>query len=280
MIIEQVDKIMKKTIVFANGPVGYLFTEKLLKSCGDLISIKAICVCRKRQNIFYSSGHDICEDLAMEFGIPVVDNPLDLSKFDCKFDLGFSFGNFHILKRQTIELFRLGIINFHGSPITWYAGSATPCFHVMNTADLNWGFTFHMLDEGLDTGDILLERVFEAEAHLSSRDLDRLAVVKGLKELEELVRGYIGKRIAPQKFEASGRPTIRRSEIERLSTSTIDVGDISSRMVRAYDWPDVLKHPSVEIDGQKLRLVPFDTYDELISSYRARDAKKKLEDYC
>jgi methionyl-tRNA formyltransferase len=72
-------------------------------------------------------------------------------------DLGLSIAYDQIFRHSILELPRLGILNFHAGMLPRYRGR-----NVINWAILNGerevGVTAHFVDEGVDTGDILLQR--------------------------------------------------------------------------------------------------------------------------
>ena len=73
-------------------------------------------------------------------------------------DLALSISYDRILRRPLLELPRLGCLNIHAGRLPEYRGR-----NVINWAILNGeteiGVTAHMMDEGIDTGDILLQRM-------------------------------------------------------------------------------------------------------------------------
>jgi methionyl-tRNA formyltransferase len=72
-------------------------------------------------------------------------------------DLGLSIAYDQIFRHSVLEVPRLGILNFHAGMLPRYRGR-----NVINWAILNGegevGVTAHFVDEGVDTGDILLQR--------------------------------------------------------------------------------------------------------------------------
>jgi methionyl-tRNA formyltransferase len=75
------------------------------------------------------------------------------------FDFLISYGYRHIIMKRVLSLFPDKAINLHISYLPWNRG-ADPNFwsHIDDTPK---GVTIHFLDEGLDTGDILLQEKVE-----------------------------------------------------------------------------------------------------------------------
>lgn len=71
-------------------------------------------------------------------------------------DLGLSISYNQILRRELLELPRFGVVNFHAGMLPRYRGR-----NVINWAIINGeeeiGLTAHLVDEGIDTGAILLQ---------------------------------------------------------------------------------------------------------------------------
>lgn len=62
----------------------------------------------------------------------------------------------HILRRPMLQLFPLGIINFHGSFLPWNRGRDPNVWAIQERTPA--GGTIHLMDDGVDTGPILLQR--------------------------------------------------------------------------------------------------------------------------
>jgi methionyl-tRNA formyltransferase len=77
-------------------------------------------------------------------------------------DLNLSISYNQILRRSIIETARLGFLNFHAGKLPYYRGR-----NVINWAIINGereiGITAHFVDEGIDTGDIILQRTLPIE---------------------------------------------------------------------------------------------------------------------
>ena len=72
-------------------------------------------------------------------------------------DLSLSISYNQILRPTMLETPRLGFVNFHAGKLPYYRGR-----NVINWAIINGeseiGITGHFIDEGIDTGDIILQR--------------------------------------------------------------------------------------------------------------------------
>ena len=141
---------------FADGPWSHLAFEKLVQD--DDIEIQFICVrfdtsdvvllelCNEH-NIAYLKHRNVN---SKEF-IAVID------EYKCDLFVSMSFNQ--IFKSRFINLPKLKTINCHAGKLPFYRGR-----NILNWALINdeneFGITVHYVDEGIDTGDIVLQRVF------------------------------------------------------------------------------------------------------------------------
>lgn len=97
-----------------------------------------------------------------------------------------------ILPKEILEIPKLGCINVHGSLLPKYRGAAPIQWAVLN-GDKITGVTTMYMDEGMDTGDIILKEEVEIEEDETTGELwGRLAEVGGellVKTLEQIEKG-------------------------------------------------------------------------------------------
>ena len=102
-------------------------------------------------------------------------------------DIIFVIAYGYILPKEIIEIPQLGCFNLHGSLLPKYRGAA-PIQRAIIAGDKITGVSFIKIDEGLDTGDIILDAELEIQAEDTYQELE--------KKLSQL-----GKRILPNFFE-------------------------------------------------------------------------------
>ena len=103
------------------------------------------------------------EELAVRNGLPVLrPERVNASTFVERFkalapDVALSLAYDQIFRRAVLEVPPLGFINFHAGKLPYYRGR-----NVINWAIINdereLGLTAHYVDEGIDTGDVILQR--------------------------------------------------------------------------------------------------------------------------
>jgi len=106
-----------------------------------------------------------------------------------------------ILPQWVLELPRLGCLNIHASLLPRWRGAA-PIQRAIEAGDTRTGVTIMQMDEGLDTGDMLLERVVPITGQANAAQLhDALALAGGeaiVEALTELEKGALTPRKQPE----------------------------------------------------------------------------------
>jgi len=142
-----------------------------------------------------------------------------------------------ILPRDVLEIPTIASLNLHASLLPRWRGAA-PIQAAIAAGDRETGITVMYVDEGLDTGDILLRRAIEIVPAETGRSLhDRLARVAPEALLESL--GLLAKRSAsriPQDNAlATYAPKLKREDGKIDWTGAADAIE---RKIRAFDpWP-------------------------------------------
>ena len=102
-----------------------------------------------------------------------------------------------IISKNTIETPKYGCINVHGSLLPKYRGAAPIQWSIIN-GDTVTGITTMFMDEGLDTGDILLQRkAFINENETSDELKNRLSVIGAellIETIQKLEEGTLERK--------------------------------------------------------------------------------------
>ena len=124
-----------------------------------------------------------------------------------------------ILSTEILQLPSNGCINVHASLLPSYRGAA-PIHWALMKGESHTGVTTMLMDEGLDTGDMLLKREVHISEIATTGDIhDELAALGGVLLIETLNELEIGSLIAtPQTGESNYAPLLKR-EHERLDWS-------------------------------------------------------------
>ena len=142
-----------------------------------------------------------------------------------------------ILSRAVLEIPRIACLNLHASLLPRHRGAA-PIQAAIVAGDHETGISVMYMDEGLDTGDVLLQKRIEIAAGETGGSLhDRLAQIApiALKEaLSELEDGS-APRTPQDSSTASYAPKLER-EHGRIDWN--ESATVIERKIRAFDpWP-------------------------------------------
>ena len=156
-----------------------------------------------------------------------------------------------IFPRPLLDLPRFGCINLHASLLPAYRGAA-PIQAALAAGDVQTGVTTMRMEEGLDTGPILLQEATTVGAGETAGELaPRLAAIGGrlmVETLDRLARGEL-RPVAQDDARASYAPRLRRDS-GRVDWS-LPASVLHDRL-RAYTpWPGL----TAELAGEPLKIV-------------------------
>lgn len=139
-----------------------------------------------------------------------------------------------ILPRWVLELPRLGCLNIHASLLPRWRGAA-PIHRAIEAGDAETGITIMQMDEGLDTGAMLLVGREPIRADDCTASLhDRLADLGGamiVKALDQAVAGAL----KPQPQPADGVTYARKIDKAEAMIDWSQPADVVERRLRAFD---------------------------------------------
>ncbi len=107
-----------------------------------------------------------------------------------------------ILPKAVLDLPRFGCINVHASLLPRYRGAAPINWAIVRGEKVT-GVTTMQMDEGMDTGDILLEREMQIEEDDTGETLSEKLSVAGAELLMETIRELESGNLNPRKQDDS-----------------------------------------------------------------------------
>jgi len=155
-----------------------------------------------------------------------------------------------ILPRAVLEIPKIACLNLHASLLPRWRGAA-PIQAAIAAGDREAGMTVMYMDEGLDTGDILLQRKIDISPSETGTTLhDRLAQIapEALLESLRLLAAGNAPRIPQDQALATYAPKLNR-EAGRLNWN--ESVEAIERKIRAYNpWPGAF----TEFSGRNLKI--------------------------
>src|SRR5437868_4076878 len=162
-----------------------------------------------------------------------------------------------ILPRDLLEIPRLACLNLHASLLPRWRGAA-PIQAAIAAGDYETGITAMYMDEGLDTGDILVQRSVEILPNDTGGSLhDRLAQIapEALLESLRLVAAGNAPRIAQDNARATYAPKLKR---EHGQIDWSESAAAIERKIRAYNpWPGAF----MKVGDQNLKIFSASVVD-------------------
>lgn len=169
-----------------------------------------------------------------------------------------------LLPAPVLHVPRLGCINIHPSLLPRWRGAA-PIQRTVYTGDIKTGVTIMQMDEGLDTGPMLLQREYTLTSNETSQSLhDKLAIVGAAALLETLRLLEQGKLVATPQDNTQATYANKMTKEEALLDWTLSAIKLDQR-IRAFNpWPvayipwqgETLRIWQAAIDTAKTNAVP------------------------
>jgi len=164
-----------------------------------------------------------------------------------------------IFRRRLLALPRLGCINLHPSLLPRYRG-LTPISWAILRGDATTGVTVYRMEEGIDTGPILLQRTESIRPDDTAHTLGERLGHLGADLLCEAIRGLAANQlvIRPQdEATVSYAPRLEREHGRldwRLPATQVE------RLVRALDpWPGTFCY----LGGARVKILAVEACDEI-----------------
>ena len=181
-----------------------------------------------------------------------------------------------LLPKRVLELPKYGCINVHASLLPKYRG-ASPIQWAMVCGERETGVSTMLLDEGMDTGDILLT----AKTPISDTETveqlwDRLKEMGG-KLLIETVKGLEEGSITPLKqieTDATYAPIIKKSD--GLINWSKSAFEINCKIRGLHAWPVAY----TKVDGKMLKIFSAEIIDKQAESGKILEKEKELVIAC
>lgn len=142
---------------FADGPWAHRTFDRLIED--KTIELAFICVrFDKKDSELIKRGEKYGIDILISSNINREDFRIKMTNYNVDLFVSMSFNQ--IFKKEMINLPPLGTINCHAGKLPFYRGRNVLNWVLIND-EKEFGITVHYMDEGIDTGDIILQRCFE-----------------------------------------------------------------------------------------------------------------------
>jgi methionyl-tRNA formyltransferase len=153
---------------FGEDAFSLIVLESLVKAGHSIVGV----YCPVYSNFIYKRLYNYCDSNSISFNrlIDFKDNKLQetLSNFDLDLIIVCHFQK--ILAKELFQIPKKGSINLHPSLLPFYRGMSPQHWPIIN-GDLETGVTVHFIDEGVDTGDIIIQKKLPIQKDIYVYDL-------------------------------------------------------------------------------------------------------------
>jgi len=167
-------------------------------------------------------------------------------------DFLFSIYNVRIIKQTLLGMARIATINFHNGPLPRYRGVNIYSWAIIN-GERRHGVTWHLVDEGIDTGAVLGQKMFPLEARDNPVTLLSKGFRAGTDVLDALLPELLAGRIDARKQDDSIATYYSKKDIPNNGCLNFDWSfDQIERFVRGLDFrpfENRFVHPSTSFKG-------------------------------
>lgn len=176
---------MKKIVFISHNIFGYKCLKEILKNDGNVIAV----ITRKYQpNI--SDYCDQYNPLCNKHKIPLYEiDDINDARIKAKLkelvpDFIFVFGWSQIIDKEILKIPKSGCLGTHPSILPRNRGSAAIPWQILNNEKIS-AVTLFYLEEGLDSGDIVAQEIFEVDDYETAESFYQKVIEAGKKSIQK-----------------------------------------------------------------------------------------------
>jgi natural product biosynthesis luciferase-like monooxygenase protein len=150
-----------------------------------------------------------------------------------------SIANLDIIPQRVLALAGRGAVNFHDGPLPRYAGLNAPVWAILN-GEARHGITWHLIEGGVDEGDILEQRLFDIAPGETALTLNTRCYAEAIDSFGAVLDQLSENRLRRAKQDLGQRSYFGR-DMRPARGGVMDFAEPASRiaaLVRALDHGD------------------------------------------
>ena len=120
------------------------------------------------------------------------------------FDWLFSIANLSVIPQAVLDRAALGAINFHDGPLPRHAGLNAPVWAIL-ARERQHGVTWHMIEGGIDEGDIVKQHLFDMAPNETALTLNTRCYEAAMESFSELLVDLRGPGLQRKRQDLSQR---------------------------------------------------------------------------
>ncbi len=252
---------MRKVVFMGSKQIGHSCLQHLIEQ-REALDIEMIAVFTNPKHIFGENAAII--ELCNMHEIKMM---LSLEEFQelPEFDILFSVQYHEILRKEHLEKVKQVAVNLHLAPLPEYRGCNQFTFAILDEVE-EFGATIHILDEKVDSGDIIFESRFPIPDHCYVKELYEKTIIEGICLFQDnagnIIQGDYLQVRQVDLVKERGTSFHFRNEIDKIKE--IDLkwdSEKIERYIRATTFPP-FDPPFSMIEGKKTP-VTIENYKEL-----------------
>lgn len=139
-----------------------------------------------------------------------------------------------ILPAWVLQLPRLGCLNIHASLLPRWRGAA-PIQRAIEAGDATTGIAIMQMDEGLDTGDVLLEHVVAIAPDQTAGELHDVLAATGAQAITEALAALAGAGLVPRPQPDTGITYAAKLDKAEARLGWSEPAALLARRIRAFN---------------------------------------------
>ena len=218
---------------------------------------------RDSYSISVISDNSLIKNWCHQHSIPTFENISQYKFIDDSTTVLLSIVNYQILKEEFIKRFHFAI-NYHDSLLPKYAGVYATTWAILNNEHIH-GISWHIIDQKIDAGDIVLSRPIKIEAQETSYSLNLKCTNEALLSLPILLNKIENQNLIRKKQHLSKRSFYPKdcTLFAHALISFEDEIESIDKTFRAFNFYkelfNPLSLPKVTINQQSFILIDFET---------------------
>ena len=246
---------MKKIVYLGSKEIGF-FGLKFLVDNEQSLNSQVIAILTNPQNS--SDSNTNLSEFGKSKNIPVLNDLDEMLKLP-DFDFIISVQYHQILQQKHISKASELAINLHMAPLPEYRGCNQFSFAILDKAKI-FGTTLHVMETGIDSGDILFENRFPIPEDITVGELFQKTTDESKKLFEDSIPLILSGNYSrtPQKSLFNLRPHHfhLRNEVHQIKQINVSWSDERiDRHIRATYFPP-FPPPFCLLNGEKIDLSP------------------------
>ncbi|HTP64031.1 MAG TPA: formyltransferase family protein [Geobacteraceae bacterium] len=184
---------MKTIVVIGNGSMA-VDCIKIMRGYGQ-VHVALVIADPKDISLMFLKQYCEAEALDLEFS-----NDVNSAEIVGKIkaigpQIIFNINSFQIIREELIAVPDEGIINFHNGPLPRYRGINVCSWAIIN-GERRYGCTWHLIEKGIDSGDIVAQKIFEISETETAFSLIVKCIREGIALFAEFFPVFLAGHIA------------------------------------------------------------------------------------